>query len=140
MDVPEDKALELTISPEMLSGLLNTFMRSAGGGQERAEDMNMSMALGNLLTNGQLKLNVNLSLNLNNPESVPVGEQTTVDPISYPNVTYEQKPFTTLGGPYTFNLIPGVSTYNFTVIGGGGGGGGVGGGSGGRNSGTSSAR
>jgi len=43
MDVPEDKALELTISPEMLSGLLNTFMRSAGGGQERDENMNMTM-------------------------------------------------------------------------------------------------
>ena len=28
--------------------------------------------------------------------------------------------FTTVGGPYTFSLIPGVSTYNFTVIGGGG--------------------
>lgn len=42
-------------------------------------------------------------------------------------LTDEQQTFTTLGGPYTFSVIPGVSTYNFTVIGGGGGGGGNGG-------------
>jgi len=126
MDVPEDKALELTISPEMLSGLLNTFMRTTGGGneggnergkergQERDENMNMTMDLGNLLTNGQLKLNVNLKLNLNNPELETVTD--TVDPISYPNQNTAAYPLqTSTTGPIYYFQSGLSSTFPIIV-------------------------